>query len=155
MSVEIFSKRLNELLLEEGLTGYDLKVETGIPMQSIVHWSRGVYYPNPKYLLVLIDRFNVSADYLLGLEDYVAEKLPKRSLSFADTQKSIVEKLENYRSREKITYYKLAKRLGVGQSTLKRWMQGSMPEKAILIRIARLLGVSVDVLLNRQEIDKG
>lgn len=136
MSMTIFSERLKTLLIEEGLTGYDLKVKLGIPMQSILYWLQGAYYPSPKYLLVLVDFFSITADYLLGLDSCYVEEPPKKSQSFADTQKSVLERLENYRRKEKITYYKLSKRLSVGQSTLKRWTLGSMPETAILIRIS-------------------
>ncbi|MBR2646940.1 MAG: helix-turn-helix transcriptional regulator [Clostridia bacterium] len=46
--------------------------------------------------------------------------------------------------------HKLAERLEVGQCTLSRWFTGSMPETAILIRIANLLDISLEELLGRE-----
>ena len=52
--------------------------------------------------------------------------------------------------RKGITYYKLAKSLGIGQTTLKRWfLNGSMPEITILIKISKLLDESLDDLFGR------
>ena len=52
--------------------------------------------------------------------------------------------------RRGITFYKLAKSLEIGQTTLKRWfLKGSMPETTVLIRISKLLGESLDDLFGR------
>ena len=83
MSVSLFSIRFNELLNEEGLTGYGLKKALGIPMQSILNWQQGIYYPTPKYLLVLMDFFQVSADCLLGLEDDYDENISRNMIPVA------------------------------------------------------------------------
>jgi transcriptional regulator with XRE-family HTH domain len=46
-----------------------------------------------------------------------------------------------------VTQYGLAKQLGVGQSKVNDWARGrSIPHVVTVIRISRILGVSVDEL---------
>ena len=59
--------------------------------------------------------------------------------------------MNNYLVKEKLSKYMLAKKINVGQSTLNRWFNGkSMPETAVLMRIADLMSESVDYLLGRE-----
>ena len=65
-------------------------------------------------------------------------------------KKRFIDKLSAYMRTNGITYYKLAKSLDIGQTTLKRWfLNGSMPETTILIRISKLLGERLDDLFGR------
>ena len=109
-----------------------------------------MFYPKAKALMVLLDYFKISADYLLGAEDVLREKISK-VVTLEEAQKSVVEKLETYRRKEGIKYARLAKLLGVGQCTLARWFnEKAMPETTILVRIAKLLDISLDELLGRE-----
>lgn len=146
----IFAERLNELLALEGLTPYGLAQATGLPLKSVHNWTRGIFYPKAKALLVLVDYFKISADYLLGEDDVLRERVAK-SVTVEQAQKNVVKKLEEYRASKKIKYGKLSKWLGVGQCTLARWFnEKAMPETTMLIRIARLLDISLDELLGRE-----
>ena len=122
---------------------------TGIPLKSVHNWLRGVYYPSYKALCILTEYFNVSSDYLLGLTDVYEER--KFSKDNAENgQRALSGYLQEYLRNNACSRYQLAKNLGVGQTTMERWLQeGSMPETAILIRIAELLDMSIDDLLNR------
>lgn len=60
---------IEKLLLERGLTAYQLSKGTGIPQASLSDWKVGKSQPNVKNLQTLSDYFGVSVDFLLGREE--------------------------------------------------------------------------------------
>ena len=64
-----FSERLKELRLEKGLSIRQLASATNISTASISRWENGIQDIASDYLIILCKFFNVSSDYLLGLED--------------------------------------------------------------------------------------
>ena len=147
---KIFSERVKEFLQWEGINENGLAKATGLSLKSVLNWVRGVYYPCPSALIVLANYMKVTTDYLLGLQDKFEEKRAQ-PLTLQTAQKNVISKLETYRQTQGIKYGRLAKRLGVGQCTLTRWFrENAMPETTMLIRIAKLLDVSLDELLGRE-----
>ncbi len=65
----IFGKRLKELRLEKGLTQQRLGKIFNLCHQTISSWEKGLREPNLDDLLKIAKFFDVSVDYLLGLED--------------------------------------------------------------------------------------
>ena len=64
-----FSERLKDLREDRGLNLTALGKETGFSQVAIGRWERGTQIPNIETLIVFANYFNVTADYLLGLED--------------------------------------------------------------------------------------
>ena len=64
-----FSERLKELRTEKGLSQRDLARATGISQNAIAFWENEKRVPNANAVITLAKYFNVSTDYLLGLED--------------------------------------------------------------------------------------
>ena len=67
--MDIFAKRLNQLIKENKITKYRLAKDIGVNRQSVVFWSEGINEPSISHLHKLAVYFDVSADYLLGLEN--------------------------------------------------------------------------------------
>jgi len=67
--MEVFVSRLNELIKEKGITRYKLAKELGVNNQTIAFWANGVNEPKISYLYKLAVYFDVSSDFLLGLEN--------------------------------------------------------------------------------------
>lgn len=67
--MKIFIERLNKLIGENNITRYKLSVDIGVNKQTVVFWCDGVNEPKIRYLKKLALYFDVSADYLLGLEN--------------------------------------------------------------------------------------
>ena len=65
-----FPERLKKLREERGLSQNQLSKQVGFTQVAISYWERGIQIPNIDTLIVFVKFFNVSADYLLGLEDY-------------------------------------------------------------------------------------
>lgn len=67
--MDAFSIRLKELRLEKGLSQYQLAKELGFSHVAIGFWETNKRVPNLDSVVVLAKYFNVSIDYLAGLED--------------------------------------------------------------------------------------
>jgi len=65
----IFAERLKELREEKGLSIRMLAKEVGYSDVAIGRWENKKQIPNIETLITCAKYFNVSADYLLGLED--------------------------------------------------------------------------------------
>lgn len=67
--MKIFAERLRELRLEKGLSMKQLAKELNTTDAAISYWENDVNEPKITYLKVIALYFNVSTDYLLGLEN--------------------------------------------------------------------------------------
>ncbi len=65
---ENFAVRLKELRLERGLTQQKLASEIGVTQKAIDFWEMGTNEPKASYIIKLAKYFEVTADYLLGIE---------------------------------------------------------------------------------------
>ena len=64
-----FSKRLKDLRISANLSYDKLAKETGINSSALCNYENGVNDITSDYLVILAKFFNVSTDYLVGLED--------------------------------------------------------------------------------------
>ena len=64
-----FGERLKELRTEKGLSQKALASKLGCNQSMISFWENGINEPTITNLVKLTQIFEVSADYLLGLED--------------------------------------------------------------------------------------
>ena len=67
--VGIFAERLKDLRIDKGLSLMQLSKEIGVSDITISRWENQLRIPNIESLILLAKYFNVTADYLLGLED--------------------------------------------------------------------------------------
>ena len=67
--MDYFPERLKDLRKESNLSTTKLGEHIGVSAIAISRWERGIQIPNIDYLYRLAKFFNVSSDYLLGLED--------------------------------------------------------------------------------------
>ena len=67
--MEIFAKRLKELRKEEGISALALGKIIGVSDTAICNWENNKHDVRGEQLVLLAQYFDVSADYLLGLED--------------------------------------------------------------------------------------
>ncbi len=64
-----FPKILKELRLENKLSQVDLAKAINVTQPAIARWEAGLQIPNIEVAIAFAKFFNVSTDYLLGLED--------------------------------------------------------------------------------------
>lgn len=67
--MSIFATRLRELRIEKGLSMKQLAREINATDGAVSNWENSINEPKLSYIIRLAKFFNVSADYLLGLEN--------------------------------------------------------------------------------------
>ena len=63
-----FSERLKELRIDNNLSQEQLAKAVGLSNTAIVYWENGQRVPNANAVIVLAEYFEVTTDYLLGVE---------------------------------------------------------------------------------------
>lgn len=66
---EMFAERLKELRLEKELGQEELANNVGLSHGIISLWENGLREPKMSNLILLAQYFDVTIDYLVGLED--------------------------------------------------------------------------------------
>ncbi len=67
--MKIFCERLKELRIENNLTIVKLASELGVEHSTISRWENNIVTPSIDHLYNIAKFFNVTSDYLIGLED--------------------------------------------------------------------------------------
>lgn len=68
MSMKL-SERLKDLRKEKSLSQQQLAKAIGVTQKAIDFWEKGINEPKASYIVLLAKYFDVSTDYLLGIED--------------------------------------------------------------------------------------
>ena len=61
-------ERLSDLMAERNITAYKISKDLNISKSVLHYWLNGKTTPNVEYLIDLSIYFNVTTDFLLGLE---------------------------------------------------------------------------------------
>ncbi|MDR1093539.1 MAG: helix-turn-helix domain-containing protein [Clostridiales bacterium] len=69
METNIFKDRLREVRIEKQISQDTLAKGLRTYQANIARWESGKKRPTMNYIIALAKYFNVSADYLLGLEN--------------------------------------------------------------------------------------
>lgn len=94
-----FGEKLSELRKDKGLSVIELSKEIGFSKSVIYFWENGQREPTANAILVLSKFFNVSTDYLLGLEDEIGAKTEKvvKKISSKDFTPEEIEMIKGIR----------------------------------------------------------
>lgn len=65
---ENFSTRLKELRIEKNISQQKLANIIGVTQKAIDFWEKNINEPKASYIIKLAKFFNVTTDYLLGIE---------------------------------------------------------------------------------------
>lgn len=146
-----FSQRLLELMELNNLSKRALALQTGLDRKSILNWLNGTFLPRVEALCRLADYFKVSVEYLLGLNgDYSNEEWV--TITNSELPNVFRTRLKELLKHKNYTEYRLSKTLGIEQSTISKWMHGSMPETLALVEIARTFECTIDFLVGRTDV---
>ena len=83
--------RIKELRKEFGLSQVDLAAQMEVTKQTISNWENENIQPSIDMLVALANVFNVTTDYLLGLDDVPRLSIEGLPLSFAAHLAQIIE----------------------------------------------------------------
>lgn len=65
-----FKDRLRELRIERGITQEEVGKVVNTSKMAVSHWEKGHSEPSIAQLILLTEYFGVSADYLIGKNDF-------------------------------------------------------------------------------------
>lgn len=96
--MKVLQQRLTELRNDKGLSQKELAKNIGASDSAICFWENGVNEPKATYIYQMAQYFDVSADYLLGLEDETGAR-PSAPMGAELPHYSAEERklIENYR----------------------------------------------------------
>ena len=142
----IFAERLKELMNERNLNAPALAKEIGANRTTISELLRGNYLPSTKNFIAMMEYFNCSADYLLGLIEFPPENVIYQPV------KPFHERLRLCLKESKKTEYRLQKDLKISDSLTYHWLHGNtQPTVDTLIKLSKYFGFHVDFLLGRED----
>ena len=70
-----FAKRLEQLMKEQGITQVKLSQSIGYSQRAVSKWINGEAEPTATAIVLCANYFEVTSDYLLGLEDETGAKV--------------------------------------------------------------------------------
>ena len=136
--------RLTEYVKEGNWTLTAIEERTNIKHSNLSEYLSDKHLPSYENLLALLDLFNCSADYLLGLDEIHTEEPLHPALPFGVRLRQVMKE-------QKVSQGKLIKEMKISSSTLFNWLKGNtLPSTDRLIRIAVYLDCSIDYLIGRR-----
>ena len=73
--MNLFVSRLQELIAESGKMQKEICKDLGVTKQKLSKWKLGYYEPSIDEIILIANYFNVTTDFLLGLEDETGTKV--------------------------------------------------------------------------------
>ena len=140
-----FGERLTELIIERKIDVSILSRDTGFLQSEIYHWRQEKYFPSLTNLVILADYFNITVDYLLGLEN------ESQNITFNDCpifKDQFIYIMQNNNTN----IHKLSKVSGVDRNTIYSWLNGKrQPQVDALIKVSSALNISLNYLIGREK----
>lgn len=151
MGKSVFSKRMERVMREKGVSRTELKDMVGISLQSIGNYLNDKRKPDYEIVSRLAKALGVSADYLLGLsevpiredgkDERSEEKKERYNSPFATNLRELI-------ARNGTTRTALSKALGISRQAVSQYADGTgQPNVNKLVMIADYFGVSVEYLV--------
>lgn len=150
-----FPERLKKLREERGLSQEELALKLDIPRTSITHYENPkgeVRLPRGKRLESIVDFFGVTVDYLLGRSDEPSPSINENEHNnyekpLDSSYKLVAQRLREARTKKGLQQNKVAKQLGIHNSTLAKYESGQRElDLSTLKQLATLYEVSIDWL---------
>lgn len=140
-----FSEKLKFARTKAGYSQKHLATKLFISQQAYAKYETGTTSPNPETLKKISELLGVSVDYLLGDEH-------TRTGSVIPVETNIFSmNLKDIRKQKGLSQAELAKKIGVSRSAVSMWEIGaSQPDNDLLLKMSRLMNVSIDALLGNE-----
>lgn len=139
-----FIERLKELMDDNDLKPLGLAEKIGVNRNTITNYLSGARRPSFENFVKLLEVFNCSADFLLGLvafepTDVVYHAVPPFCQRFRDIMKEYG-----------MTQYALHQKTNFSYDNFRKWLDGATePYADSLERLAQAFDCSVDYLIGR------
>lgn len=141
----VFADRLSEQMLLRGYTADDLAKILGVSVSTIYNLKKCRYkQPSTEVFFLLIEHFQVSADYMLGFVDFPPEAVYHSPL------RKYGAKLKSLLKERNRTQKDLIEDLNISSHLLYKWISNkTLPTIESLIKLANYFDISIDALTER------
>lgn len=137
-------KNLRLLRKASNLTMKQLGEIINVSESTISMYETGKREPDQKTLIKIANYFNVSIDFLLGIEDV---KQTNSGSSNKDTSIKFWDRFYSLCIKHNTRPNPVAQELGYSNAICNKWKNGSLPAITILIKISNYFNVSLDYLI--------
>ena len=140
-----FVERLKEMMADESLSQIELSRKIGVIHTTLSGLISGKHSPNYKSFVRIMEYFDCSADYLLGLDEiHTEEKLfPPQPFSI---------RLREILKEKGISQEKLKRDLSISGSVIFKWIsEKAKPNANSLVMLSKYFDCSVDYLIGRRK----
>lgn len=103
-----FAARLNQLLQDNRVTQDELAKYVGITRQTVSSWKDGKTVPDIESLYRICKRFDISADYLIGLSETTRYSVARGVSRVRRTKSDIGDRIRELRDQKGLTQNELA-----------------------------------------------
>ena len=140
-----FSDRLTEQMILRNLSAKQLAEIIGVDRVTIFALKRGARLPSTEVLCSLVEYFNCSADYLLGLVEFAPDYK-----TFSAPIKQFGKHFRKILEETNTSQYQLTTYNNISGNLIYQWLHDqAMPFVANLIMLSQCLDIPVDVLIGR------
>ena len=138
-----FAENLSALMIERNINAPSLAKALKTDRSNITRYLRGERLPLFHGFIAILEYFNVSADVLLGLLDYVPERTFYPLPPFGDRLRAVMQET-------KTTQYRIELEANISGGSMYKWLSNqTVPTVESLVKLAKYMEVSVDYLLGR------
>ncbi len=142
---KIFVQRLNAYLKSTGMTWITLAEKFYISPPGVRKWTHGIALPSTPLFYQLLETFNCSGDYILGLTDVQTQQNFLPIPPFPEQFPKFVERMGS-------TFEQLETDISLSHSTVQAWLnKKSLPTLENLVRMAAYFHCSVDYFIGHVE----
>lgn len=142
-----FKKVLQDLLDDNEISLKELSRRIEVPFQILYAYRENDYCPNLEIATKIANYFNCSLNYLFRVDQYLDNQKYKEP----DIKVFYPRYIELLKSKN-ISHYRLYKDIGLNNSSITKWKNGSKPKLESLTKIADYFGTTIDYLVGRTDI---
>ena len=139
------SERIKELMFERAIKIRELAARLDVKPSTLYRYLNGERTPSFHNFIKLLECFDCSADFLLGLTDDSPNVTYLPVPAFSARFRYLLEK-------HAVTQYALHKKTGFSYDNFSKWLNGvTSPYADNLVRLAKAFDCSVDYLIGRTD----
>lgn len=147
-------KIIKELRIEKRLSREELAKNIGYSASIIRYWENNVKTPNALAIIALTNFFNVTSDYVLGLEDKFGNKIKQNALLEKESYKMRIfaTRLNELILENNLNRTKLANKLNYNKQTVINWCEDQNEPKVTQIKeLCTFFQVTADYLIGLED----
>lgn len=140
------SERIKELMFERSVKTAELAKQLNVKPSTLYRYLNGERTPTFQNFIKLLEYFNCSADFLLGLTDYSPTNVTYRPTpAFSARFRYLLD-------AHRVTQYALHKKTNLSYDNFNKWLHGTTsPYADNLIKLAKAFDCTVDYLIGRTD----